>query len=92
MYRQKFQKHLVNFLEQLAEKFCWFLIFHSLLSCRKSSHFESRKFQDSLILASCNLAGRTFIACNACTIVFVHANDMLLIAIPLVNFDWLFVV
>ena len=41
---------------------------------RGGSRFASRHFPKSMILASCNFAGRPFVACCACSIVILHSS------------------
>ena len=69
-YRQNFEKSLVSFLGEVVRNIVLnfqFSIFKRVQG--GASRFSSRHFPKSVILASCNFAGRPFVACYACSIV-----------------------
>ena len=59
--------------------------------CGGTSHFANRQFPKSVILASCNFAGRPFAAYYACCVVYFFPDTLLLIASNAGDLYWLLV-
>ena len=74
-YRQNSKKSLVSFLGEVVRN----IVLTFQLSIFKNlrggaSHFASRHFPKSVILASCNFVERPFVVCCACSIVIFHSS------------------
>ena len=75
-YKQNFRKYLVSFLEEVVRNIVFNFQFSIFKKVRRggASRFARRPFLYSVILASCNLVGRPFVACHACSSVTFHSS------------------
>ena len=72
-YRQKFEKTMVHFLEEVVRNFLLNFELCIFSGLGGASRFASRHFPKPVILASCNFVGRPLVAYCACSIVILHS-------------------